>query len=89
LSNLAYDDVISNPSTIYKCRVGGEVVKFPKNRKSEIDGSKIKIVHTMADGTVRDSVEGYVIPYNETTAITYELLAKWAIEKQKKSNDIP
>ena len=53
-------------------------------RKSEheIDYDNIKIIHTMADGTVRDSIEGYEIPYNDTTAVAYDLLAKWTIEKQ-------
>lgn len=57
-----------------------------KPRKSEIDDSKIRIIHKMADGTVRDSVDGYEIPYNETTAITYQFLAKWAVEKQEEFN---
>jgi hypothetical protein len=43
---------------------------------------KHKITHIMADGTVRDSVKGYVIPYNEHTAICYELLAKYARPKE-------
>ena len=51
--------------------------------KNGIDDNKIKIIHKMADGTIRDSVEGYEIPYNEETAITYQLLAKWANEKQE------
>jgi len=55
-------------------------------KKSEIDESKIKITHTMADGTIRDSVDGYEIPYNDETAKIYKLLAKWAIEEQEKLN---
>ena len=51
--------------------------------KDEIDYDNIKIIHTMADGTVRDSIEGYEIPYNEVTAVVYDLLIKWAIEKNK------
>lgn len=39
---------------------------------------KGKITHIMADGSVRDSIEGYVVPYNEHTAICYELLAKYS-----------
>lgn len=39
---------------------------------------KGKITHIMADGSVRDSIEGYVIPYNQQTAIVYELLAKYS-----------
>lgn len=51
-------------------------------KKSEVDESKIRIIHTMADGSVRDSVDGYIIPYNEKTSIVYELLANWISEKQ-------
>ena len=55
-----------------------------KSKKSQIDDKKIKIVHRMADGTIRDSINGYEIPYNNTTAITYRLIEKWAAEKHKK-----
>ena len=46
---------------------------------------KPKITHIMADGSVRDSIEGYVIPYNQQTAIVYELLAKYS-KPQKEPN---
>lgn len=52
-----------------------------KTKKSEIDDSKIKITHILADGTVRDSMEGYIIPYNEDTKIVYQLLSKWRNDK--------
>ena len=58
---------------------------MPKNSKGEIDESKIKVIHIMADGTIRNSVYGYEIPYNEQTAIAYQLLAKWNNEQQKKT----
>lgn len=35
---------------------------------------KIKITHTMADGTVRDSIEGVVIPMNEKTKLFYDTI---------------
>lgn len=47
-----------------------------------------KIIHTMADGSVRDSIEGYEIPYNETTAIAYDLIVKWAVEKQNNTSHV-
>jgi len=62
-------------------------VSVRERQSQEIDHSKIKIIHTMADGTVRDSVEGYEIPYNETTAVVYDLLAKWTMEKLKKEGE--
>ena len=56
-----------------------------RHKKSGTDDSKIKIVHRMADGTIRDSVKGYEIPYNDTTAIAYKLLAKWVNNRGDKS----
>ncbi|NLJ31122.1 MAG: hypothetical protein GX424_05935 [Clostridiales bacterium] len=44
---------------------------------------KGKITHVMADGTVRDSIEGYVVPYNQQTAICYELIAKYAKRREE------
>lgn len=41
---------------------------------------KAKIIHTMADGTVPVSVEGRMVPYNEQTAVCYELIVKYAKE---------
>ena len=58
--------------------------EIPKD--SEIDNSKIKIIHKMADGTVRDTINGYEIPFNEETAITYQLLSKWSAENHIKDD---
>lgn len=46
---------------------------------------KGKITHIMADGSVRDSIEGYVIPYNQQTAVVYELLAKYSNPRKEVS----
>lgn len=35
---------------------------------------EIKITHIMADGTVRDSIEGVVIPINEKTKLFYDTI---------------
>ena len=43
-----------------------------------------RVIHTMADGTVRDSIEGYVVPYNEKTAVCYKMLAKWVFEAMER-----
>lgn len=37
---------------------------------------EIIIRHIMADGSIRDSVDGYKVPVNESTKPLYELLAK-------------
>lgn len=37
---------------------------------------KIKVTHVMSDGTKRDSVKGFVIPYNEDTKAFYEYISK-------------
>lgn len=34
------------------------------------------VIHIMADGTKRQSVEGYIVKLNERTEIAYKLLAK-------------
>lgn len=54
-----------------------------KRKPSEADYSKTKITHTMADGSVRDSVKGYPIPYNETTAPLYHILANSIMRRLK------
>ena len=87
MTNLAYkDDIILSKPPKYTCNIDREAVNMTKKKKSEIDYDNIKIIHTMADGTVRDSIKGYEMPYNDTTAIAYELLTKWTIEKQRKAN---
>ncbi len=40
---------------------------------------QIKVVHIMADGSVRDSVEGYPVPVNDITKPAYNILAAMAI----------
>ncbi|MEM1483903.1 hypothetical protein V6615_03370 [Oscillospiraceae bacterium PP1C4] len=35
----------------------------------------VKITHVMADGTIRDSVEGYEVPINEYTKVAYHMIA--------------
>ncbi|MHC1722774.1 MAG: hypothetical protein AB9836_06165 [Aminipila sp.] len=45
----------------------------------------MKIVHIMADGTRRDSVKGYEIPYNENTKIIYQLMAKAEAEEETRA----
>lgn len=37
-----------------------------------------KVIHTMADGSVRDSVDGYYVPVNETTKVAYQMLVTMA-----------
>jgi len=65
---------------ILKQRQGGG--KMSKTSQGKIDSSKIKIVHTMADGTVRESVEGYKMPYDKKTKVAYDLLVKWTLKKR-------
>lgn len=43
--------------------------------KKKKEKEPIKIVHIMKDGTVRDSIEGYVIPVNNDTKVLYNMLA--------------
>lgn len=50
-------------------------------------GRKVYVTHTMADGSVRDSVAGYDVPYNETTAIAYNILANIAMRVMKEQKE--
>ena len=85
MSNLAHDNVITAYTLQYTCIVGKGAAKVARKRKAEIDYDIVKIIHTMADGTVRDSVAGYEIPFNDTTAVAYNLLVKWTVEKKKQN----
>lgn len=55
-----------------------EIKKKPK--KGVASRENAKITHIMADGTIRDSIEGYVIPYNENTAHIYRRHADYIRE---------
>jgi hypothetical protein len=44
----------------------------------------MKVIHVMADGTVRESLKGVVIPYNEQTEGFYRNLVNRILEVSKK-----
>lgn len=46
---------------------------------------EIKIIHIMADGTIRNSMEGVVVPMNDRTRRAYEILAN--DQKNRKQNE--
>lgn len=48
-----------------------------KSRKKE-QHPKLYVVNRLKDGTIRKSMKGYEVPYNETTAIAYRLLAEYS-----------
>lgn len=50
-------------------------------KKKETAKEEIKIIHKMADGSIRDSIDGYVVPYNEITAGSYHILMHWLERK--------
>ena len=52
-----------------------------RNQRPAVDFSKPTITHIMADGSPRDSVEGYEIPYNENTEHIYRRHAKYIREQ--------
>ena len=43
--------------------------------------SEIRVIHVMADGTIRNSIEGVMVPTSNITA--YNLLAKYSVKKSK------
>lgn len=55
-----------------------------KNLKSEKKAIKPKITHVMSDGTVRDSIEGVVIPkYHPVYNVICNAYQKGILTKQK------
>jgi hypothetical protein len=51
-------------------------------KKKEEDFKPV-IIHTMADGSIRDSVEGYFVPVNEYTRTAYQILANNILKQCK------
>lgn len=52
---------------------------------------KVTIRHIMADGTERDSIEGFVIPYEqcpEAYHIIHRLNRRLAEERERKKNEL-
>ncbi|HCC01466.1 MAG TPA: hypothetical protein DEP60_02055 [Ruminococcaceae bacterium] len=47
--------------------------------RENTEQKKIKVVHIMADGSVRDSVDGYPVPVNDVTKPAYNILATMAL----------
>ena len=45
--------------------------------------SKVKVRHIMADGTVRDSIDGFVVTY-EACPEVYHILHQMSLEKARK-----
>ncbi len=43
----------------------------------------MKVTHILLDGTVRDSMKGYVIPFQESTRSYYEFVTQKMNEQQK------
>jgi hypothetical protein len=74
--------VISPSPSKYVCKTYGEgakqVDKLQKSVKSEIDANKITVSHKMIDGTLKSTIENYIVPLNETTAIIYDLISSHA-----------
>lgn len=51
--------------------------------KKSGEHKQIKVVHIMADGSIRDSVDGYPVPVNDITRPAYNVLANIAIRSMK------
>jgi len=78
----ALNSVILPSPLQYECKTSGKGANkmdkptIKKTKKTEIDISKITVSHKMADGTIRNTVEDYEVPYNEATVIMYDLIAR-------------
>ncbi|UZT82664.1 BOW99_gp33 family protein [Caproicibacterium sp. BJN0003] len=49
----------------------------------QLGGKTVHITNRMKDGTIRESMDGYVVPVNETTLPAYHLIAQACIEKME------
>jgi hypothetical protein len=47
----------------------------------QLGGKTVHITNRMKDGTIRESMDGYVVPVNETTLPAYHLIAQMCMEK--------
>jgi hypothetical protein len=54
--------------------------------KKEKPERNIKITHHLANGEIRDSMKGYMVPVNEKTEIFYNLLASYNPPKKNKGD---
>ena len=54
-----------------------------KKSTTKNDGSQIKIIHVMADGSIRDSIAGYEVPVNDRTITAYRLIAEHVSKKDQ------
>jgi len=52
--------------------------------KKEVHLCEPKFTHIMLDGTVRDSIDGMVIPVNENTEVVYRMLAE-SVKKESQA----
>lgn len=62
----------------------GRYLSDEKLEKWRRENPNIRVIHRMADGSVRDSVEGYFVPYNEETKALYHLLGKMLRKEARK-----
>lgn len=46
--------------------------------KKSTEKPKLRVVNKLKDGTIRVSMKGYEVPYNETTDVAYRLLAQYS-----------
>ena len=52
--------------------------------KKKVEHRQIRVVHIMADGSVRDSVEGYPVPLNDITRPAYNILTTVTLRAMEK-----
>lgn len=48
----------------------------------------IKIIHVMSDGTERDSIEGFVVPFNKITEDAYKVTVEVFEREQRNRSSV-
>lgn len=51
-----------------------------EKKKSKKKRHDFRVINVRADGTIQESMEGVIVPYNEQTEALYRLLVKLAFE---------
>ncbi len=45
----------------------------------------VRIIHRLSDGRIVESMDGFVVPYNDQTKRAYEILYESALEQARKA----
>ena len=46
--------------------------------RNKEENFKLRVINKLKDGTIRESMKDYEVPYNDTTDIAYQLLTQYS-----------